>query len=310
MEQCSFLMAVERLRPTASHSDLVLIDYITSFPETTSKLTIAELAEHTNLSYATVCRLFGRLGYSGIKAFREAICEYLDARSKLPFQNTYDQSTFTNMNFLSFYSQESVKERICDMNCSVIENCRSFLNTRSFKDATEALVNANFVYFVGQGTSAVSAHYACIKLYRVGINCSFESDTMLMKQRTSLLTKNDVVFAISSSGRTKAILESAQLAKANGITVISLSDYSNCPLSKYSDIVFYTSQRNANAYPKEDFPLIVGQITMIDLIHAEIFTKRDKESQSFYLKTRNIANMQKTDIDESSIHAFSNQTLE
>ena len=55
------------------------------------------------------------------------------------------------------------------------------------------------------------------------------------------MSDKDVLFAISSSGRTGNIIEAANLANENKVTVISLTDFAVSPLTKISDLNLHTT---------------------------------------------------------------------
>ena len=95
---------------------------------------------------------------------------------------------------------------------------------------------------------------------------------------SSLLKKQDILFLFSSSGRTKAIVDAARIAKKEGITVVAISDFINAPLSHFADINLCTTIRDANTFLDIDFPLIQGQVTIVDILYKYLFAKKQKEA--------------------------------
>jgi len=111
--------------------------------------------------------------------------------------------------------------------------------------------------------------------------------------KVALLNKGDVLFVISSSGRTKEIVDCAQLAKNNHITVISLSDFAISALTKVSDINLFTTPRNTNMFLNIDMPLIIGQITLIDILYSCCFAQNSEMASELYGKTKASADSEK-----------------
>ena len=105
--------------------------------------------------------------------------------------------------------------------------------------------------------------------------------------KASVMRKSDVLFVISSSGRTKSIIETAKIAKQNGVTVITLCDYLQSPLAEISDINICTTVRDSNKYLDMDFPLIQGQITIIDIIYSCMYNQKKVSAAVRVDKTAN-----------------------
>jgi D-sedoheptulose 7-phosphate isomerase len=68
----------------------------------------------------------------------------------------------------------------------------------------------------------------------IGNDYSF--DKIFERQAESLVAKNDVVIAISTSGRSKNVLRGIKMAKKKGAKIIILSSNSGKELSKNSDV--------------------------------------------------------------------------
>ncbi|MDZ7724096.1 MAG: SIS domain-containing protein [candidate division KSB1 bacterium] len=98
--------------------------------------------------------------------------------------------------------------------------------------------------------------------------CISENDPTVYKIKASLLTEQDVLFAISSSGRSADIVDAAQIARHGGATVISLCDFAVSPLTKSSNINLYTTPRDTTLFLNIDMPLIIGQISIIDILFS------------------------------------------
>ena len=76
------------------------------------------------------------------------------------------------------------------------------------------------------------------------------------------------LIAVSSSGRTKTIVEAARLAKDGGARVIVLTDYKNSPLTRSADLLLSTTNRQSPDDPSAELPLIQGQLTIVDMVYA------------------------------------------
>ena len=202
-------------------------------------------------------------------------------------------SIISNIDIKSNMTIETICKNIYELAYKVLEDSFIMIDTKIIEKVVTSIIEANHIVFFGTGASGISARYAYSRFFRTGINCLFENDITLAKMHISLLKKHDVIFAISSSGRTDSVVESAKLAKKNGVTVISLSDFAISPLSKISDLNLYTTPRSSGTIMNIDMPLLSGQITIIDLLYTCTYLRiGDKAIQSYEL-TKESSNAEK-----------------
>ena len=69
----------------------------------------------------------------------------------------------------------------------------------------------------------------------IGNDYSFEK--IFSRQCESMVKKNDIVFAISTSGKSKNVIEGIKIAKKKGALVIGITGENGKTLRKFSDIV-------------------------------------------------------------------------
>jgi len=69
----------------------------------------------------------------------------------------------------------------------------------------------------------------------IGNDYSFEK--IFSRQCESMVKKNDIIFAISTSGKSKNVIEGLKIAKKVGCFIVGVSGKNKKDLEKYSDIV-------------------------------------------------------------------------
>ena len=79
------------------------------------------------------------------------------------------------------------------------------------------------------------------------------------------MTHEEVLLAISLSGHTPIIVETAKLVKAYGNSLISLTAFTNSPLNQYSDVALFCSSPTADT-KVNDIVTRIGMFTVIDLL--------------------------------------------
>lgn len=260
------MIRLEDIRKKSRRSDGKIADYILSNRRSVANMTLMELAENTKTGYATVCRFFKYLGASGFKEFKKIFSEEMENADK-----SLDIDSVTNIDTTLDF--DALNKRICEYSSSIVLNCGRLISREDLEQVVTLIKNASHIQFVGVGTSAVTARYACTKFFRVKPSCSFDVDPVIAKMRTSQLDKNGLIFAISSSGRTKNIIETVRIARRKNISVVSVCDFVDSPLAHLSNVSLCTTVRDSNKYIDLDFPLIQGQITLIDILYACVYNK-------------------------------------
>lgn len=286
--QVYILIRLNSIRNQAKGADGRIADFLLRNANEIGSINMQTIAEGSNCSYATVNRFFGKIGLSGLKELRHTLSEELKdgvGVGLLPDLQIEDMNTV---------SEEEIGNRICDYAAGVINSLKRVLERADFKRIITAMKQSDQIFFVGLGSSAVTAQYAYTKFFRLYSRCAFDTDIILAKMRASQLKKGSVLFAISSSGRTKSILELARLAHDNGATVISICDFTNSPLATLSDISVCTTVRDSNKYVDRDFPLIQGQITIVDVLYARLYREMPDTFSSRFKKTVDAVRSDKT----------------
>jgi DNA-binding MurR/RpiR family transcriptional regulator len=280
----SSILRVQGVIDSLKSAERRIAEYILENPEDVVNSTIEELAEKTKSSYATISRFCKKIGFSGYKEFKSTLINDLASHIDIRYEDyVEDFSIGTNT------PTKQVCEMVHEYSVRSIEHTALILDVGTIDTTVEKLIQAHFLYCIGSGTSNVSAHYAYIKFFRLGIPCQYEADSTLFRMRAGIMTEQDVLLAISSSGRTPSVIDAARIAKENGAFVISLSDFAISPLTKISDLNLYTTPKHTNMFTEFEMPLIQGQISIIDILFACCGVKKTKSASKVYDRTRQIA---------------------
>lgn len=263
-------------------------DYLLTHWAQLSECTVESVAEATHTSYATVCRVMKAIDVTGFRELKQLARAAADSGTHIaqPPDVCDDRS--------ESLTPDDIRRRICEFSASVAAHCLDGVPTGTIHAVIQALRTARLIHFFGLGTSAVTAQYAYTKLFRLNPNCAIDTDVILAKMKAAGLRKGDVLFVISSSGRTKPVIETAELAKRNGATVVALCDFVQSPLAGLADLAICTTVRDSNKYIDTDFPLIQGQITILDVIYAGICREAQRISAHRLRKTTAAIRKEKT----------------
>ena len=102
---------------------------------------------------------------------------------------------------------------------------------------------------IGVNGSASAAQYAGLRFTPLGLDVHYFTELYQMLTAAAMLTGEDALLAISHSGSTREILDTARVAKDNGARVIAITSNSMAPLTRIADLVLLTSGREMAASP-------------------------------------------------------------
>jgi RpiR family carbohydrate utilization transcriptional regulator len=139
-----------------------------------------------------------------------------------------------------------VDDKISDVLVKVIDNTvaaflkyRNDASTHAIEQAIVALVDTysrrGRIEFFGAGNSGIVAQDAQHKFFRLGINAIAYSDGHMQVMSASLLGPGDSLVIVSNSGRTRDLMDAADIARKHGATVITITA-SGSPLASAGHI--------------------------------------------------------------------------
>ncbi len=153
------------------------------------------------------------------------------------------------------------------------------------------------VLVMGAGRSGLVGRAFAMRLLHLGFNSYVLGETIV-----PAIGKNDIVVAISGSGRTKLILTAAEAAKEAGAKLISITSYFDSPLAKISDVVIEIPGRTKYSKNEDYF---ARQILGITEPLAPLGTLFEDTTQIFLdgIVAELMIRLKKTEEDLRLIHA-------
>ncbi|MDP1687985.1 MurR/RpiR family transcriptional regulator [Hydrogenophaga sp.] len=202
---------------------LVLLD-----PRTFASLPVTELALRAHVSKPTVVRFCRSMGYDGLSDFKLKLAGTVS--EGVPF----------------IHRSVDVDDKTSDVLVKVIDNTvaaflkyRNDASSHAIEKAVDALVvtykHKGRIEFYGAGNSGIVAQDAQHKFFRLGINAIAYSDGHMQVMSASLLGPGDCVVIVSNSGRTRDLMDAADIARKHGATVITITT-SGTPLAQAGHI--------------------------------------------------------------------------
>lgn len=190
---------------------LVLAD-----PRSFASLPVAELAERAHVSKPTVVRFCRSMGYDGLSDF------------KLKLAGTVSEGVpFIHRSVDADDKVGDVLVKVIDNTVAAFLKYRNDASSHAIEKAVDALMETyrrrGRIEFFGAGNSGIVAQDAQHKFFRLGLNAIAYSDGHMQVMSASLLGPGDCVVIISNSGRTRDLMDAADIARKHGATVITIT---------------------------------------------------------------------------------------
>ncbi len=129
------------------------------------------------------------------------------------------------------YVKKTMKEIVIFID-KVIERLKDDEVRAMIDTLVDAYRNGRKVLVMGAGRSGLVGRAFAMRLMHLGFNVYVLGETI-----TPSIGENDVVVAISGSGRTQLIVTAAEAAKKVKAKIIAITSYIDSPLAKLADIV-------------------------------------------------------------------------
>ncbi len=210
-------------------SEKKIADYILKNSHRADELSIAEIAEHSGASNATVTRFCKRLGFNGFKDFRVSAIQ--DATGHV---NDFEKITSQRLG-----SKSMTAEWICDSNAQACADTRLLMDDQQLAEAARIILSKKRVFLVGEGATACVASDLYQKLLRLGIPSIYSADRRMQRMYVSLCGPEDAVCAFDLSGNTRSTVEMAQTAVQNGAGVLAFCNTIGSPLARAGGLNFF-----------------------------------------------------------------------
>lgn len=160
---------------------------------------------------------------------------------------------------------------------------------KTLNSVTEKILKAKKVEIYGVFRSSAVATDFCYQLLQLGIPASFVSDILTCSISASMLSRDCLVIAISSSGRTRDIIDAVENAKANNVPIISITSNINSPLAKLSDDVLIAAS-SGSSISNSGMEIRSSQLLLADTICSYIRSRTNKDNENRYFELRKILN--------------------
>lgn len=249
----NLLQNIHQARHQLRKSERKVCEYVLSHLNEVIHMRIVDLASAAAVSEPTVVRFCRAINCSGFQDFKLRLAQHLATKKE-----------FETFVIAEGDSIADLGVKVFDATLATLAQVRDSINPHAIEAAIEAITQAKRVEFYGFGASAAVAADAQHKFFRLQISTSAYSDPHIQTMSAMSLNANDVVVAISQSGKTRALIEAIKLANNAGAKTIALAP-TNSPVALASQIPIYIdAEEEVEIYT----PLSsrIAHLVVIDLI--------------------------------------------
>lgn len=199
-----------------------IADCVLSDPEKIMNSTVGYISATAGVSEGSVINFANSLGFKGFSQLKINLAQNISMFNKRDGIAEDD-------------SPKQVMRKLIDRAIDSFESTYDSMENE-MEQAADLLLKASRIIVVGVGHSIAIARDLSIRLMWIGLPASVEADNLLVRILVSQMKENDVIFAVSNSGRTREVLDVVEEAKKAGAKVISLTSHNPSPLTRLSDV--------------------------------------------------------------------------
>lgn len=267
------LQKVSQRLDELSKSERKVADVVLAEPEKTMHLSIAALAALAGVSEPTVNRFCRRLGTKGYPDFKLHLAQSL--AHGVPYVSRHVDENDTVQAYCS---------KIYESTMAALDEARRKTDHNLINRAVDLLTQARKISFFGMGASAAVAKDAQNKFFRFNLPVMHFEDSVTMRMACINSMEGDVVVFFSHTGRTKSLVEMAQLARENDAVVIGVTA-PDSPLAKQCNLVLSTHvPEDTDVY----MPMAsrIAQLVLIDILTTGFTLRRGAKCRDTLRKVK------------------------
>jgi DNA-binding MurR/RpiR family transcriptional regulator len=267
------LIRMQNYKKALTKSEKKVADVVLSETEKIIYYSITELAEIAGVGEATIIRFSRKIGFKSYQDLKLALAKDL---AKQAINHTEETTEDDN--------PIAIAQKLTAMKTQVLKDSLAVLEQNSLEQAINFILKAKKIHFYGVGTSGMAAIYSKYQFQRIGMLVDAYNEAHFQAVAATTLEQGDVAIGISLSGSTTDTVQTLEIAKNEGATIICITHHARSPITKIADVVLFTSieegpiERGASAS-------FMSQLHIIDILLTGVGMKMKEKAEKFKEKT-------------------------
>jgi len=230
-------------------------------PSAATRYSIAALARAADVSEPTVNRFCRGFSATGFPDFKIRLAQSIATGTPYVGQDVEPDDTV-----------DEFADKIMLSTIASLDKARQALDPKALSIAIDYLIQAKQINFFGMGGSAPVAMDAQHKFFRFNIPVMSYDDALMQRMVAAGATVGDVIVVISYTGRTVDTVEIARLARANGATVVGITNPDSPLAESCSVVIGVTAPEDIEVYMPMSSRII--HLAVIDILATGVTLKR------------------------------------
>ncbi len=213
---------LDRIRasmPALPPAEQRVAQLLLSDPRSFATLPVVELAERSHVSKPTVVRFCRSIGYDGLADFKLKLAGSVNEGVPFVHRSVDDDD-----------KAGDIVVKVTDNAVAALLRYRNAAASQAVERAIAALADTGRnstqgrrIEFYGVGNSGIVAMDAQHKFFRLGVTAAAVSDGHMQVMSATMLKPGDCAVIISNTGRSRDLLDVAEIARKKGATVIAIT---------------------------------------------------------------------------------------
>lgn len=266
----ALLKRIDRMMPKLSKGQKRIATFIQDEYDKAAFMTAAKLGETVGVSESTVVRFATEIGYDGYPKLQNAMQEMI--RDKL----TSVQRIEVTSNRIG---TESVLENVLNQDIEKIKRTIEETSIGDFRQAVDAIVNANHIYIFAVRSSSALASFLgyYFKLIFGNVHVINTTSKVQIYEELFRINKDDAIIGISFPRYSSTAVDAMKFAKDRDASVIALTDSMISPLVAPADYILLARSEMASIVDS-----LVAPLSLINaLIVATVLSKKEDVVKTF-----------------------------
>lgn len=244
-------------------SEEKLYEVLLKKPQIIIDSTITQLSELSGTSDSTIIRFCRKFKYNGFHDFKLALAQ------ELSVLKAEEKEEILSGPIEKDDSIETISKKFYAININALQQTMDIMDYKKISDCANMILQARKIHFIGIGHSGTMANDIKYKFMRIGMDTDAYTDGNTMIMMSSIMSKDDLVFAISHSGSTREVVESLKVAKEAGAKTISISAAIDSSINSYSDLSLHYASTETK-FQTGSLSTKIAQSFVIDLVYTEV----------------------------------------
>jgi len=171
-----------------------------------------------------------------------------------------------------------------DIEAACINEMKEYFDTEAFSKAVEMLSSAQRIGAAGCGHSGIICQHFAHLMCCIERPARFISPAEAVHGATGFLQKGDVMVLASRGGKTKELIPIADICKAKGVNIITVTENTESPLAEIADVVLKQHvNRETDKYNMQGTTSTTALCMIFHALQAAVIEETDYKAEQFAL---------------------------